>query len=72
MITFPLGDLRPGIDADIVVEVGPGLEARQPGLVHDGAGVVDDQPVEEAAAVGRYREAEPGHHWQDRQVQVTR
>jgi hypothetical protein len=51
-------DLRPGADAHVVVVVGVSLEARQPGLVDDAGRVVDAQPVEEGAAVGRDREAE--------------
>lgn len=52
--------VRPGPDTDIVVVVGIGIEARQPGRrVGDlGVGVVDDQPVEEGAAVGLNREPE--------------
>ena len=53
------GDLRPGAHTDVVVVVGVRLEARQPGLVDDAGGVVDAEPVEEGAAVGRDREAEP-------------
>ena len=53
------GDLRPGPDADIVVVVGVRLEPGQPGLVDDAGGVVDAEPVEEGAAVGRDCEPEP-------------
>nr|WP_293613135.1 hypothetical protein [Ponticaulis sp.] len=52
-------DLRPGANADVVVVVGVGLEPGQPGLVDDAGGVVDAEPVEEGAAVGGDREAEP-------------
>ena len=52
-------DLRPGPDAHIVVVVGVRLEAGQLRLVDDAVGVVDAQPVEEGAAVGRDREPEP-------------
>ncbi|SEN76849.1 hypothetical protein SAMN04489859_101613 [Paracoccus alcaliphilus] len=52
-------DLRPAVDADVVVVVGEALEARQPGLIDDAGGVVDDQPVEEGAAVGGDRQPEP-------------
>jgi hypothetical protein len=51
-------DLGPGPDADIVVVVGVGLEAGQPGLVDDAGGVVHAQPVEECAAVSGDRETE--------------
>ena len=51
-------DLRPGPDADIVVEVGVRLEAREPGLVDDAGGVVHAEAIEEGAAVGGDREAE--------------
>jgi hypothetical protein len=34
-------DLRPGPDADIIVVVGLGVEAGQPGLVNDAGGIVD-------------------------------
>lgn len=54
-----VGDLRPGVDADIAVVVGVALEAWQPWLIDDAGGVVDDQPVEEGAAVGRDRQPEP-------------
>ena len=52
------GDLRPGVDGNVVVVVGVALGAGQPGLVDDAGGVVDAQPVEEGAAVGRDRKAE--------------
>ena len=51
-------DFRPGPDADIVVVVRIGLETRLPGLVDDAGGIVDAEPVEEGAAIGRDREAE--------------
>lgn len=49
-------DLRPRPDAHVVVVIRPGLEAR---LVDDAIGVVNGQTVEEGAAVGGNREAEP-------------
>ncbi len=51
--------LRPSPDADIVVIVGVGLEARQLRLIDDAVRVVDAQPVEEGAAVGGDRHPEP-------------
>ena len=65
-------DLCPRPDADIVVVVGVGLEPGQTGLIDDAGGVVDDEPIEEGAAVGRDREAEPIRSEEAEQAFVTK